>query len=108
MKEELLRITMWKKFSIVRNILIRNHCSTQCREGSMIDVRSISKIYHMGKRKLTALKEVSFQIAEGEVLGLVGESGCGKSTLAKLIVRLEKPTSGQIFFGGRDISHAPR
>lgn len=49
------------------------------------------------------MDNVSFQIAEGEVAGLVGESGCGKSTLAKLLVRLEKPTSGQIFFQGKNL-----
>lgn len=70
----------------------------------MIDIRSLTKIFQVGKRKLCAIKEISFQITEGEMLGLVGESGCGKSTLAKMLVRLEKPTSGQIFLQGRDMA----
>ncbi|MDC1519493.1 ABC transporter ATP-binding protein, partial [Polaribacter sp.] len=51
-----------------------------------------------------AVNNVSFQIFEGETLGLVGESGCGKTTLGRTILHLEKATSGQVLFGGKDIT----
>ena len=53
------------------------------------------------RRSLRAVDEVSFEVAAGETLALVGESGCGKSTVARLIVGLHAPTSGRVEFRGR-------
>ena len=54
-----------------------------------------------------AVDDVSLSIRRGETFGLVGESGCGKSTLGRSILRLERPQSGQILFGGEDLVTLP-
>lgn len=55
--------------------------------------------------RATAVDDISFEIYKGETVGLVGESGCGKTTLGRTLLRLQKPASGKIIFGSRDITH---
>ena len=83
---------------------------------ALLEVRDLTKIYPLGESmfgggargELRAVDGVSFDIHEGETLGLVGESGSGKSTLGRLILRLVEPTSGAIRFAGRDLLSASR
>jgi oligopeptide transport system ATP-binding protein len=52
---------------------------------------------------VSAVRDVSLEVSEGEIFGLVGESGCGKTTTGRCILQLERPTSGQVIFEGREL-----
>src|SRR3954471_16770549 len=79
---------------------------------SLLEVKNL-KVHFPVKRGMfkaarefvRAVDDVSFSIAPGETLGLVGESGCGKTTLGRSIVKLVEPTAGSILFEGEDIAH---
>jgi oligopeptide/dipeptide ABC transporter ATP-binding protein len=73
----------------------------------LIQIKNLKKYFKTGRRQfLKAVNDVTFDIIHGETLGLVGESGCGKTTLGKIILRLYKPTSGQVIYDGMDVHEA--
>ena len=79
--------------------------------GALLEVRNLVKHFHVGgglfggpAGVVRAVDGVSFSLRRGETLGLVGESGCGKTTTGRCILQLERPTSGEIIFEGRDLA----
>ena len=76
--------------------------------GGIIEVQHLKKYFNTSSGTLHAVDDVSFEIQEGETLGVVGESGCGKSTLGRVILHLLDSTEGKILFRGEDITHVDR
>ncbi|TXH06889.1 MAG: ABC transporter ATP-binding protein [Candidatus Moraniibacteriota bacterium] len=70
----------------------------------MIECREITKTYMNGDQNTTVLRNVSFEIAKGEFVSIMGPSGSGKSTLMHILGALDTPTSGEYRFEGRDVS----
>lgn len=69
----------------------------------ILEVKHLCKYFYQGKTPMKAVDDVNFQVFKGETFGLVGESGCGKTTTGRTIIRLYKPTSGEVWFNGRRI-----
>lgn len=70
-----------------------------------IKVENLSKFFELNRKQtLKAVNDISFEIYKGETVGLVGESGCGKSTTGRCLVNLYEPTSGKIYYKGKDTS----
>lgn len=71
----------------------------------LVDIQNLRKSFSIkGGEYVKAVDGVDLQIEKGKTHGLVGESGCGKSTTARLLIRLLEPTSGSIFFNGKDLA----
>lgn len=75
----------------------------QEQKTEILRVEHLKKHFTTPKGTLHAVDDVNFSIRTGETLGVVGESGCGKSTMGRAILRLHEPTSGKVYFEGRDI-----
>lgn len=77
---------------------------------NILEVRNLKKYFPITRgifskvvNSVKAVDDISFNIKAGETLGLVGESGCGKTTAGRVILRLEKPTDGKVYFEGQDV-----
>lgn len=70
---------------------------------SLLEVKSVSKIYGKGDNAVHALKDIKFSVDKGEYIAIVGESGSGKSTLLNIIGALDTPTEGKVIINNKDL-----
>src|SRR4051812_13737610 len=77
--------------------------TSEASEAHTFQATDLVRTYGHGARRTVAVDHVSFAIKERQVVSLVGQSGCGKTVLARMLLRLERPTSGQLLFSGRPI-----
>ena len=74
----------------------------------LLKVEHLCQYFHLGRKDLKAVDDVSFEIKKGESFGLVGESGCGKTTTGRSIIKLYNITSGNVYFKGQRIGAGTR
>ena len=74
----------------------------------MIELKHLSKTYHSSAGTVEALKDISLTIADGEIFGVIGLSGAGKSTLVRCINLLERPTEGEVWIDGQELTALSR
>lgn len=72
----------------------------------LLKVNQLKKVYttRFSKQKVEALKNVNFEIEEGEYVAIMGESGSGKTTLLNILASLDRPTNGEVLLAGQDIT----
>ena len=81
--------------------------ATSTSGSAKLSVRGVGKRYDLGNRMtVEAVRDVSFDVTEGEICALLGPSGCGKSTVLRMVAGLEDPSSGAMFLDGKEI-HGP-
>ncbi len=71
----------------------------------ILEAQHLKKVFISGKKSMTAVDDVSFELRQGECLGIVGESGAGKSTIVKMITHLQSITEGNVILKGKDITN---
>jgi putative ABC transport system ATP-binding protein len=70
----------------------------------LLEVRNLDKDYSLGKTTIAALRGVNLSIDQGEFVSIMGPSGCGKTTLLNILGCIDRPTRGQVMFGGSDVA----
>jgi putative ABC transport system ATP-binding protein len=76
-------------------------------EATMLELRSVSRVYRTGEFPVPALQDASLRIHDGDFMAITGPSGSGKSTLLQIVGCLDRPTSGQVLLDGRDLGALP-
>ena len=71
---------------------------------AIVDARGLVREYRMGDEIVPALRGVSLTVDPAEYVAIVGPSGCGKSTLLNIIGTLDRPSTGEVMLGGRDVA----